>query len=82
MSQHMKTFVGKEGIAPHIEVAINNIVESRIEYLLPTLSANTPHIIDPNTVADIAIVGRIAPDVGVILYSLSNPKKKGSKKNR
>ena len=61
----MKTFVGNEGIAPHIEVAINNIVDRRIEYLLPTLSASTPHIIDPITVADIAIVGKIAPAVGV-----------------
>ena len=73
ISQHMKTFVAKEGIAPQIEVAIKRIVESKIEYFLPTRSARTPQIIDPTTVPDIATVGRTAPSVFVKPYSLSRP---------
>jgi hypothetical protein len=61
ISQHIKTFVAKEGIAPQIEVAMKSIVESRIEYFLPTRSAMKPQITDPITVPDIATVGSTAP---------------------
>ena len=33
MSQHMNTLVGKEGMAPQMEVAMKRMVESRMEYL-------------------------------------------------
>jgi hypothetical protein len=49
INQHMKTLVGKEGIAPQIDVAINRIVERRMEYLLPTRSAKKPHKREPRT---------------------------------
>jgi hypothetical protein len=73
ISQHIKTFVGKEGIAPQIEVAMKRIVESRIEYFLPTRSAMKPQITDPITVPDIATVGSTAPWVLVKPYSASRP---------
>lgn len=73
ISQHIKTFVAKEGIAPQIEVAIKRIVESRIEYFLPTRSAMKPQIRDPMTVPDIATVGSTAPCVLVKPYSASRP---------
>ena len=76
ISQHIKTFVAKDGIAPQIDVAMNKIVDNKIEYRLPTLSARTPHTTDPITVADIAIVGNIAPCVLVNLYSCKSPLKK------
>ena len=66
-------FVGKEGMAPQIEVAIKRIVESRIEYFLPTRSAMKPQIMDPKTVPDIATVGSTAPCVLVKPYSVSKP---------
>lgn len=73
ISQHIKTLVAKEGIAPQIEVAMNRIVESRIEYFLPTRSAMKPQIRDPTTVPDIATVGSTAPSVLVRPYSASRP---------
>ena len=76
MSQHMNTFVSNDGIAPQILVAINSIVDNNIEYLLPTRSARNPHTMDPRTVADMAIVGSLAPSVLDIPYSFNNPNKK------
>ena len=72
----MNTFVSKDGIAPQILVAMNSIVDNNIEYLLPTRSARNPHTMDPRTVADMAIVGSLAPSVLDIPYSFNNPKQK------
>ena len=78
----MNTFVSNDGIAPQILVAINSIVDNNIEYLLPTRSARNPHTMDPRTVADMAIVGSLAPSVLDIPYSFNNPKKKEGNKRK
>ena len=80
----MNTFVSKDGIAPQILVAMNSIVDNNIEYLLPTRSARNPHTMDPRTVADMAIVGSLAPSVLDIPYSFKRPKEinNGKKKEK